>query len=316
MYDQIFLQSVLDKWDITLKEVCENIDISGSPERTEFRIVIKDANDQFFILEEISDKMVFRKGIIADTIRELFQNGLRQAQPYEKGMDLKEIQEYKQKYWQVIRFFESDPLQRPQYIFEEFRAKPITDFIIDLKEASEKCKFEDRSIFSLKDYIFELVGQINKYRPELEKKILPLLNFVDTNFFKDHDKLPASLCHGDYHCINILWRNNTVNKVIDWEFVGYKPQMYDLANMVGCLGVEDPEALKGPLVLKIMDILKKRKIFADLSWETFLSLMISLRFAWISEWLRKKDEEMLELELEYMYLLKDNYDFINELWDI
>ncbi len=314
MYDETFLQGVLDKWDIKLKEICADIDISGSPERTEFRVVIKDSNNELFIVENIADKQVFRKQVIASTIRELSINGLKQALPYQKSKDLNEIEEYNQTNWQVLRFIKTDALQRPEYIFDEFRAKPITDFIIDLKDASSQCKYEDKSIFSLKDYSFELVGQIHKHRPALDEKIKPLLNFVNTNFFKDYDMLPSTLCHGDYHCINILWKDNDVNKVIDWEFVGYKPQMYDLANMVGCLGIEDPQALKGPLVLKIMDILKKSKVFDDISWEKFLYMMISLRFAWVSEWLRKKDEEILELELDYMYLLMENYDFINELW--
>jgi hypothetical protein len=36
-------------WDIKLKKVREDINIAGSPERCEFRIVIEDQDDRLFI---------------------------------------------------------------------------------------------------------------------------------------------------------------------------------------------------------------------------------------------------------------------------
>jgi homoserine kinase type II len=86
--------------------------------------------------------------------------------------------------------------------------------------------------------------------------------------------------------------------------------------MISCLGVEDPESLKGPLVFGLIKGAKKMDLFSDISWTYLVDYILAIRFAWLSEWLRKKDNEMLELELDYMSLLFDNLDNIKSLWQI
>jgi len=41
--------------------------------------------------------------------------------------------------------------------------------------------------------------------------------------------------------------------LIDWEFCGLRPEMYDAALVVGCLGMEDPRSLTGDLVKNLPD---------------------------------------------------------------
>ena len=60
--------------------------------------------------------------------------------------------------------------------------------------------------------------------------------------------------------------------------------------------------------------LKASGIYSALSWEHFQGLVLALRFAWLSEWLRKNDEEMIALELDYMELLIENETFLREKW--
>ena len=47
-----------------------------------------------------------------------------------------------------------------------------------------------------------------------------------------------------------------------------------------------------------------------------LEYIIALRFAWLSEWLRHKDHEMIELETVYMKLLIDNANDLKHIWII
>ena len=42
--------------------------------------------------------------------------------------------------------------------------------------------------------------------------------------------------------------------------------------------------------------------------------VIALRFAWLSEWLRKKDEEMVEMETDYVKLLLLHLEDLREAW--
>ena len=65
-----------------------------------------------------------------------------------------------------------------------------------------------------------------------------------------------------------------------------------------------------------MQKLKQAEIFSLLSWQYFVDLVITLRFAWLSEWLRKKDTEMIELEIDYMFLLLDNKEVLEKNLEI
>jgi len=87
-----------------------------------------------------------------------------------------------------------------------------------------------------------------------------------------------------------------------------------LANMVGCLGVEHPSSLVGDLVTNLIAQVKDADIYADRSWENFIEFVVALRFAWLSEWLRKEDREMIALELDYLDLLIQNRDLLAREW--
>ena len=107
-----------------------------------------------------------------------------------------------------------------------------------------------------------------------------------------------------------------MNTVIDWEFLGYKSEIYDLANLVGCIGVEDPLALSGELVRSFIAKIKKAQMISDVSWTYFLEFIVALRFAWLSEWMRRRDHEMIALEMDYMRLLIDHKALLREHWDL
>jgi homoserine kinase type II len=47
-----------------------------------------------------------------------------------------------------------------------------------------------------------------------------------------------------------------------------------------------------------------------------LDFIVALRFAWLSEWLRKSDKEMIELEQVYMRLLIENKEQLVHSWGL
>lgn len=102
--------------------------------------------------------------------------------------------------------------------------------------------------------------------------------------------------------------------VIDWEFMGYKPEFYGAANLIGCSGMENPEGLTGPLVGDFLLGLNKAEFLSPLSRKYLVEDVIALRFAWLSEWLPKGDREMVDLEVVYLKLLREHADVLREAW--
>jgi homoserine kinase type II len=126
--------------------------------------------------------------------------------------------------------------------------------------------------------------------------------------------MPVAFCHGDYHPMNVIWSADDIKCVIDWEFSGYKREIYDAANLIGCIGVEDPRSLTGELVKSFISDMKIARIISKISWKYLVEFIVALRFAWLSEWLRRKDTEMISLELDYMRVLIDNKNILQKTW--
>jgi len=146
-----------------------------------------------------------------------------------------------------------------------------------------------------------------------------VLKYLKESFFEISSQLPVSFCHGDFHVLNIIWDERDLKRVIDWEFCGFKPELYDVANMVGCLGIEEPNCLVGPLIKMFIRSVRAEsgETFAcESSWKYLHELIVANRFAWLSEWLRKGDQEMVDLELTYLRLLIDYREEIIRSWEI
>jgi len=66
--------------------------------------------------------------------------------------------------------------------------------------------------------------------------------------------------------------------------------------------MEDPKSLAGPFVHRLISRLRRLGIFSDESWNALPDLVLAIRFAWLSEWMRKNDRPMIRLEADYMAL--------------
>ncbi len=116
--------------------------------------------------------------------------------------------------------------------------------------------------------------------------------------------------------MNVIWDHHRIKAVIDWEFLGFKPDIYDLANLVGCAGIENPEGFGMPMVITFLREIRAAKIISSQGWQYFPEYILALRFAWLSEWLRKKDQEMLEMEAAFMDILIKNIKDLRYIWEI
>lgn len=309
------LKTVSRLWQVNLKKTHKNIPIQGSPERSTFRVVLEDENNNFFVLAQISPKSLENKKRIATILDFLAKKNLACVQPYLASEKREFVIEHKNNFWQIAPFVQGVELDRGKYIYDKWRGLALAKFLIDLHHKSKRLPSPNpRNVFSLKNYIYKLIREINLYNKDIKDKINDIADFLEIDFMPVYEKLPVTFCHGDYHPLNIIWSSDNIKCVIDWEFCGYKSETYDVANLIGCVGVEDPQSLTGDLVKYFIVEMKKANIISKISWIYLLEFILALRFAWLSEWLRRKDTEMISLELDYMRLLIDNKNILQKAW--
>ena len=148
----------------------------------------------------------------------------------------------------------------------------------------------------LEDYINELMAAMRVRNPEAHRGLLPALPTL-TPLFEAWPHLPRALCQGDFHPLNTIWNGTDVAAVIDWEFCGVRPALFDAANCLGCVGIEDPTALVRGLAPALLRELRDRDCLDRNSLVLLPELILALRFAWMSEWLRRRDTEMVDMEI-------------------
>lgn len=311
------LPIISDKFSISMTRPRPDMEISGSPERTDFRSVIESEDGGLFLIECFNLSKYKRKRAIAEIVNRLNINGLKSTIVYKKTTDGDFLFKDNNLAWQVCNFIKSDNLDRPDYVYIKEIGSEFAGFLIDLSQTSTKINLKntDLPFFSIKKYIHSIFRQISIHNPEINPKIKPVYDFLESGFFDKHDLLKEGFCHGDIHPMNVIWKNKRIVAVIDWEFMGIKPEIYDLANLLGCIGIEDPNALGGNLVKELIAKLKKTNIYEKASWDILIEFVIAIRFGWLSEWLRKKDHEMIELETDFMNLLVKYCHDINSIWN-
>jgi homoserine kinase type II len=311
------IAEVLKCWGIHYGRIRADIPIAGSPDRCEFRVVVEDRKQNLFILESVFSESVTHKKKIARTLAFLEEKGLSQIRSYLPWEKDKYIVCWENSFWQVAPYVEGIPLQRPGYAFESWRGSVLADFLIELWGKSRELPLFDKSSpFSIVDFIQDFVNKIEHYAPFLYRQVQPALEFLEGGFMKVQDGLPVRFCHGDYHPLNVIWYESEMRAVIDWEFLGYKPEIYDVAMLIGCVGMEKPQSLTGDLVFEFVGRLKESGLITEISWSFLFEFVLALRFAWLSDWLKRSDTEMIDLEAVYIRLLLENRGVFTRSWGI
>jgi homoserine kinase type II len=317
MTDMKSFRQILTPWSIEPQRLLPDLPVSGSPERTASRMVLEDSRGNRWLLEKIPHRLKRSKMDIIHLLRHLARNGFELALPYHPTRNGAYHSEGKDGLWQLLPYVNGLSLDRPKYVFDAWRGEHIARCLISFRQASTGFHVPgSRDFFSITDYISDMAEKVRQYNPEIKKPLLPILTHLEHSFFDRHQGLPTALCHGDFHPLNVIWKQDHIAALIDWEFFGLKPEAYDVANMLGCLGMEDPGGLSGGMATRFLATLKQAGFLGPESFDTLPDLTLALRFAWLSEWLRKRDREMIELEITYMYLLMDNREKIMGAWGL
>lgn len=291
--------------------------MEGSPERALDRAVIRTGNGDLFILEKFPEFRFDIRNRIALTIELLHDNGFDQVVPSRRTVNRAFLPFFENHCYQLTEYVFSDGIERPGYLASEAIGKAFTDLLIRLDETVNRTEWDGSfPSFYLPEYIIKLFSQMKKHDRDIHDRFIPVLNYLDRSLFGIHDQIPQAFCHGDLHPLNVLWDGDRIKALIDWEFCGMKPDIYDAANFLGCAGIDDPTGLGKPMAMTFISILKDSGIFSDKGWQCLPDYLLALRFAWLSEWLRKKDRPMINMELTYMNLLMDHMDIIKKGWGV
>lgn len=309
-------QWICYQWQMDIQCVRQDIDIQGSPERALSRIVMADTQGRQFLVEQFDPKKQAIRDRVARAVDFLFTHGLTRVVPYRKTVRGEFLPFFERACFQVSVFLDGTLLKRPDYLSSTAMGQNTARFLIKMAESATGMeKHLSFPRFSIKNYIHDLFRTMMIHDRLVYDRFLPVLNFLETDFMPVHDHLPFAFCHGDLHPLNIIWDKDEIRALIDWEFAGIKPDLYDAANFVGCAGIENPNGLGMDMVMTFLAKLQQTDVISEMGWRFFPEYVLALRFAWLSEWLRKKDQEMIDLEYAFMRILVDHMPDIRHAFD-
>jgi len=317
MFRQTDVIDVARRFGLKLRAIHDDLTVSGSPERTTFRTVIEDDQGRLYVVQAFTKSRVQRKRAIAQTIAHLHDSGLRGSLPFHPTVSGDLVLPNRDHYWQVRPYLEGVSLPRPRWVQDSWRGDALAELLLEVRRHGavlpERLKGE---AFFVRRYVARISADMAEHHAHLLPAVEPVLDHLARYLWPVLDDLPIAFCHGDVHPLNVIWGTQRILALIDWEFCGLKPELYDLANLIGCVGVEDPDALSGPLVSSLVGRLYQNTTYARQSWEHLPDLVLAIRFAWLAEWLRKDDREMIELESDYMRLLLASQTELARRWRI
>ena len=306
-----YVNRIAGAYGIKLNALHGDAAILGSPERSLHRTVAQDAGHHHYIVEEQAPGESAKKQRIAEYQHLLKDLAVSHVHPPLKNQKGSFLTKLDGRCFQITPYIPGVKLPRPAYVSDGWRGEALADFLISFYTKARGTGLfsgekQPVQVFSIADYIQQLCEDIKQQNPEILGRVRPIVRCLEDRFMTIHDRIPWLFCHGDFHVMNVIWGDSKIRGVIDWEFCGPCPDVYDAANLIGCIGIEDPNALSGPLVTRFLIKLTQSNLISKTGWENLAEFIIAIRFAWLGQWLRNQDREMIELELVYMKILVDN----------
>lgn len=308
------MKTLFEKYSRTFMRHHPDINIPGSPERCISRFVAEDTTGTVWLVEQLKSTQKDWRSVVGELLVCLHQENTLHVHAPATTKNNETVILHEGHPYQITPFIIGTDLPRPEYCADTERGRAIGNFILSLQAAGENIPIPENSTPPLPEYIEDIVGTIKQHRPEMMPRIERVLQHLET-FFTEERSIPAALAHGDCHPLNIIWNENEIAGVIDWEFTGKKIALYDAANCIGCVGMEHPNWLINGLVPELVTTIRAGSSIIDAHIHQLIPVIIALRFAWLSEWLRKKDTEMQEQELDYMLLLATSQKEIEGFWE-
>jgi homoserine kinase type II len=302
-------------WRLRLIAVRPELAPSGSPDRCLSRAVAVTDDGRLVLIERLSPAMAPRKMSIAALLQELAGTGMRGVNPYLTTGDGHQVVPLGGDYWQISPFLDGAPLPRPGWVRDAWRGEALAGFLVELRAATMQVRLPVGAPYSPAGFCLELRERVQAHIPELAEAISAIVDHLVHEWLPSEAVWDKGFCHGDPHPLNVIWDPavDAIRAVIDWEFCGVKPAAYDAALVIGCVGIEDPDALTGAFVRALLAGLRRGDHPAGAE-PSLPALVLAIRFAWLSDWLRRGDEEMVTMERDYIRLLADRREELGAAW--
>lgn len=294
-------------WSLSLARERPDLAITGSPERCIARRVVQDADGGLWVLERIDAGQAARREALGRLLAGLATAGLTQACAYRPCAGGFVHRDEDGGAWQLAPYGAGEGLAAPDYTEEDGPGEELADFLAGLRRAAQLVGAQGGipagiGDFFLAPYVEKLLDDMQRHAPDVHARAAALAARIRP-FLDMEPSLPRVLCHGDLHPMNALWRQGRIVLVIDWEFAGFKHALYDVANTLGCLGIENPRTFaRGAGAAMLRRLTAEGILSADLA-PLLRPAVAAGRFGWLAEWLRKDDAEMVAMELDYLDML-------------
>jgi homoserine kinase type II len=308
------ITAVLKLLEIPFLRERVDIALAGSPERCLERAAVEDVEGHLWVVQKHDLRDAARKQEIAFATA-FFSGRLPEVKSSRAFAPDRFVAEHGGAAWQVTPYVEGAALDRPAYAFEGWRGAALADLLIRFRTAAADISARgEPDAFSLPAFIRDLLGKLGERNRPLFERVYPAVLSLERDLFPKMGQIPTAFNHGDFHPLNVIWSPTGINALIDFEFCGFRPETYDAALLVGCVGMEDPRSLAADLVKRFVALLRAGAGYSGAGWDSFFDLVLALRFAWLSEWLRRDDREMIDLEAVYINLLIENREGLEKAW--
>ena len=292
-------------WGISCREILTGITVSGSPNRSVKRFVFAGSSG-IFAAEGFELRKKSRQCAQCEVLEVLAKGGMAGINPWCRTLDGSCGAVADGCFWQLRRWCEADELPRRTLGDEKVYSRIWQEVLLQLKAfapADKNCLYTPNEDFYFSGYLPRLArfasakaggaaGEISR----LLERFAPLCQEVDA--------LPQMFAHGDFHPGNILTRQGELSAVIDWEFTGWKHPGYDLALLLGCLGMDDDRWLSEGATVDMQNALYQSGYMPGKAWEMLTVTIAAVRLGWLGEWLDLGDMAMVKREVDFInYLL-------------
>lgn len=311
------LAGIFGRWGYDLKCMHPELAIAGSLERAMKREILEATTGELFVLEQLPLARRETRLIQAEILHYLAQRGVTGIHPWlaEYSGGFGTVQDGY--FWQLRHWIQGNELPRDSYANDAWRGSVSAEFLVELQKAASRPDMPGTGgyTFTLMHYISHLMEHFKRQLPPLVKDVTPMIAELQ-NYHEYEDNLAGRghFCHGDFHPGNIVWGRKCINGVIDWEFQGQKTAGYDMANILGCLGMDAPENLTGPFAMTFIKTLRDAKFLTDEELHFLPDQIAALRFGWLREWVARKDKPMITQELDFIWLVLDNRELLRSKW--
>lgn len=344
---------LLYRFGITPCRLATEFPLPGSPERCLTRTAVQGDDGRLWMLERLAPAQVPRREAMGDLLAQL-------ADPAVSGPELAPlvpaylpVEDSALRhvltadtpphagYWQLSPFVPGAEPPRPDYLDHAWRGTAVAALLLALHRAGDNLPagLPPAPVPPLPAFIAGLHEAVARRMPEAARRLHPVRDALEAL----PDVLaaqPVVLAHGDAHPLNLIWAPCgdgdeippsatgplataplvALRGIIDWEFAGAQPMLYDAANCIGCVGFEHPSGLGRGFAAGFTTALRAGVApygLAGIPTEALrhLPLMVlASRFGWLSEWLRRSDRDMLEMELDYCDILLHHRQRLADMW--